>query len=253
MKKTLATLTALALVLTAPAALATNINNNPTSWDQLLTETLRSVESLSNPTAQLSVSGAGTITATPDIAVINLGVTSQEADIQTAQDKANEVMQNILNALTELSVPSESIQTTQYSVYPVYNYNNDQPTITGYSVSSQVNVTLTNFDLINQVMDAAVQAGANNIGGLSFDVSTREELYHQAMTSAVAQAQAKAATLAQASGKQLGDLLVVSEDNGSYSTIALREVAMDSAAGSTNIQAGQIEITANVTLVYEIQ
>lgn len=256
MKKTLSVLTLAALVLTllAPAALATGgAGQTTTAWDQLLLETLKSVESLSDPSATLTVSGASYVTAVPDMATVQVGVSITQAEVKDAQDQANQTMEAILAALKDLGIADTAIATSNYSVSPAYDYSGESRQLTGYQVSNQLSVTVTDFDLVNQVIDVSVQNGATDIYGLSFDLSGRAEYYQQALTAAVADGQAKAATLAQAAGKTLGDLVSVTEQGGGVSVLAKSEAAMDMAAGATNIQAGQTQVSANVTLVYEIK
>lgn len=254
MKKALSVflLASLLVVALIPAALATSAA--PTTWDQLLQETLQSVENLAKNT-RLTVSGESYVTATPDTAVVNVGITATEADVKTAQDKANQITQDMLDALLALEIPQASIATSNYSVYPTYDYSGDTRVLNGYQVSSQLSVTLTDFDLINQVIDTAVEKGANEINGLSFDVSNRSQYYQQALAAAIENGQAKAAVMAQAAGKTLGDLVEVIEQGSgvsAYAEVKMMDAPADAGAG-TNIQAGETQVSANVTLVYELQ
>lgn len=252
MKKviTVLTLSALLLVALVPGALATSAN--PGTWDQLLSATLQSVDALGNP--QLEVTGSSYVTATPDIAVVNVGISVQNADVAAAQTQANETSQKILDALVALEIPQTDIATSNYSVFPTYDYSGDTRVLNGYQVSSQMSVTVRDFDLINQVIDTAVAQGANEINGLSFDVSDRNTYYQQALAAAITSGQAKAAVMAQAAGKTLGELVQVVEETTGVSTYAEYKALDAPAAGDagTNIQSGETQISATVKLIYQL-
>lgn len=242
----------LMLVLLVPGAQATG--QAPSAWDQLLNQTLEAVEQLSNEPTTLKVSGTSTVSVAPDRAVINIGVSAQNQEVEAAQTEANEKVQAILDALLGLQIQQENIMTSQYRVNPVYDYSGDTPVLTGYEVSNQLTVLINNFDLVNIVIDTAVKAGANQMNGLNFEVSQRGVYYQQVLQGAFADGQAKATVLATASGKTLGNLVSIEESSsvggGGY---PVAYMAMDSGAGATNIQAGLVEIGASVTLVFELR
>lgn len=255
MKKTIGVccMLVLAFTLVTGGAQATMLQPNNT-WDQLLAETLTAVEGLTVPTATVSVNGSGQVTVVPDMAIVNVGVSVTQPSVKDAQDQVNTAMNDILTALGDLGIAEDKMATSNYSVYPVYDYSDTgERTLRGYQVTNQLNVTVVDFAQINDVLDTAVENGANEINGLTFEVADQSTYYQQALVAAVQQAQIKAETLAQASGKTLGDLLEITEGTSGYSAYAMRSVAMEAGAGGTNIQAGETEIGATVTLVYELK
>lgn len=241
------------LAATLPGALATSLVP-ASNWDQLLAETLRSVQAMGQENGTLEVNGSSFVTAAPDMASINLGISVQDPALKTAQEQANQTAQDVLDALLALGIPKEDITTSNYNVSPVYDYSGETTTLTGYRVTNQLQITLRDLTKLNDAVDTAVEKGANEIGSLSFGVLDQSPLYAQALQGAIADAQGKAEAMAKAAGKTLGRLIqVVEQSAGAAVMYEQRSYAvMDSAAGGTNLQAGQTEVRASVKLVYEL-
>jgi uncharacterized protein YggE len=126
--------------------------------------------------------------------------------------------------------------------------------IIGYIVSNNINVTVKNLDKLGDVLTAATAAGANMAGGISFDVLDRTGAYNQALAQAMDKAKARAQVMAQACGVTLGRALTINESS-SYSGptyAASTSLKGDVAAPAVPVAAGQLEVTASVSVVYEI-
>ena len=117
------------------------------------------------------VSGEGKVTTVPDKGVVSLGVTANESTVKQAQDKANTVINTVTEALGKLGIEKKDIRTDNYSLYPNYDYQAGGQKITGYQVSATLTVSVTDFAKLNQAIDAATQAGANQVGGVSFTLT----------------------------------------------------------------------------------
>ncbi len=203
----------------------------------------------------LSVSGQSIVSASPDIAYINLGVITDDKDAKVAQ-KANAVaMDKVIAAIKASGVKNEDIQTVNYTIYPKYDYSekSNGNTIIGYTVNNSVNVTVRELDKTGSIIDAAADSGVNVSSSISFDLSNYENYYNEALKNAVLAAKKKAKTMADALEVTLKAPINVSEGGG-YSPLrnyASFDMKAESNGASTQIQAGSIQITANVSIIYE--
>jgi len=203
----------------------------------------------------LSVNGSGVINLEPDIAYIRIGVQTEGENAQEAVASNNQQSQLLLNALTQAGVAEDDIKTTNFSIYPREERDNEgQTTGINYVVNNTVSVTVRDMDQIGLVLDSAVQAGANNISGIQFDVEDREAAQQQAMTAAVENARARAEVLAEAAGVVLGDVLSIQTYLGGGMPIPLERgvVMADAVAQEVPISPGQMQVTVDVSVIYEI-
>ena len=162
---------------------------------------------------QITVIGLGTVSASPDIARANLGVQVTAPTVTEATQQNNKTMDAVLAQLKAAGIAAEDIQTSDYNIYPQRNNPgpNNSSEITGYQVTHMVQVTIHNLDQVGQVLDQAIQAGANNITNISFAFSDPAQLHLQALDAAMANAESRADQLAQSSGVQRGEVLSMSE------------------------------------------
>jgi uncharacterized protein len=198
----------------------------------------------------LTVTGAGSVTTKPDLAQISAGVTTQG---RTAQEtlRANSVaVAKVIAALKAKGIDSKDLQTDNVSLEP--RTDPDGTTVVGYSASNDVTAVVRDVTQTGAVIDAAVAAGANNVSGPSLAKGDQDELYRQALQKAVAQARAKAATLAQAAGVSLGELKAVSEDGVPQPFAGVDRAAAYAADAAPPIEAGSAQVGASVTLVFAV-
>ncbi|MDO5561662.1 MAG: SIMPL domain-containing protein [bacterium] len=202
-----------------------------------------------------SAEGKAVVNSVPDEVTVNLGVTQTEKTVEIAQAQVNQTIENIKTNLQNLGVEKQNIQTQNYSVYPSYDWSQNVEKIVGYTVSTDLEVKLTDFDLLNQVIDVAASNGANQIGGVNFSLSEtkQEELKKEARQEAIAQAKSNAQELAQLTGIKLDRIINVYEYTDSDTNANLfsskMAVAEDAAAGTT-IEAGEASYTYHVNLTY---
>lgn len=203
----------------------------------------------------INVTGQAKVSASPDIAYITLGVITEDKDAKAAQKANAAAMDKVIAAIKASGVKNEDIKTVNYSIYPKYDYNKDSgaSTIIGYSVSNSVSVTVRDLTKTGNIIDAAADSGVNVSSNISFDLSDYEKYYNDALKNAVLAAKTKAGTVAEALGVTLKAPITVNEGGG-YSPLrnyATYDMKADLASASTPIQAGSLEITANVSIVYE--
>lgn len=201
------------------------------------------------------VSGQARVNAAPDFATINLGVITEDKDAKTAQQANAAAMDKVIAAIKASGVKEADLQTVNYSIQPKYDYNKEtgESSIVGYSVSNSVSVTVRDLTKTGSIIDAAAQSGVNISSSISFGLSSYEEAYNEALKNAVIAAKKKADTIAGALGVKLIAPVSVNEGYGysPLSNYATYDMKMSNSGVETPIQAGSIEITANVSMVYE--
>jgi uncharacterized protein len=209
--------------------------------------------------ATFDVTGESEIVSVPDEAQITTGIEVTASTVAAAQDQANEVINNIIASLEKLDIDKKDIQTQNYSVYPQYDYQNPgRPNITGYQVSANLRVKVTDFEKLNQVIDTSTQLGANQVGGIQFTMSEEkeEELTKQAREEAIEDAKEDAAELAGLAGIKLGKVLNVWENRGYQERPVFMSADMAKAENAmggepTQIEPGSSSFSYSVTLSYE--
>ena len=200
--------------------------------------------------------GTATVTLVPDMATFTVGVTTQQTLVAAAQSANATAMQSVLDALKALGIDAKDMQTDNYTVSPVYDYQNtkldSQQILIGYAVTNNVTVTVRQLDQLPALLDAAVAAGANQTYGINFQSSKSDEAYDQALAAAAKDAVRKAGLLATALGRAPGDLISVQEANDAYPAYASSKSAVyDSAA--TPIETGTLSVAANVRVQMALQ
>ncbi len=203
----------------------------------------------------LDVHGQVEIKVEPDTVTIRLGANIARKNEKDAYDDANEIMNQVLDAVKALGVPDNKIKTSALSVAKQYDYSSSPFGFKGYNANMAVTVTLHDFTLINTILDTAMEKGANDVGNPMFSYSDEGEIYRQALKMAVETARKKAEVMAEAGGVNLGMLLKMTEVGQNYypqyymnASAPMAEADKPSGA---QIMAGEISITANVDLSYE--
>ena len=203
----------------------------------------------------VTVSATGSISAAPDEATIATGVTSEAKTAREALTKNTEAMKQVIAELKSEGVDAKDIQTTQFNVEPVYVYPKEgqPPSVTGYRVNNMVGVRVRNLDKLGGVLDRLVTAGANQMNGISFDVSKAETLKDDARKTAMANAKRRADLLAQAAGADVGEVLQISEETsfqGPRPVVFAKRAAM---AESVPVERGEQELEARVTVTWRLK
>jgi uncharacterized protein len=199
------------------------------------------------------VAGEGSIGAAPDYAEITAGVTTRAKTAKDASDANAKLMTAVTAALLDAGIAQKDIQTTRFSIQPVYTSggSNTEQKLTGFSSSNQVAVIIRQTDKVSEVADHLVAAGATNIGNLVFLHSNVSKLLDQAREAAVADARRKAELYAKASGVTLGRVLWISE-NTSYTPIAAMDGMFRAKAVATPIASGEDMLRVEITVGFDI-
>jgi uncharacterized protein YggE len=204
----------------------------------------------------LTVSGSGTARVAPDEATVRLGVLAQAPTAREAQAQVNRSAQAVLDALRQLGVAPERIQTTGLSLNPQYAQGrpDEGPRITGYQAANTVSVRLDDLAKVGPAIDAGLASGANNLDGVDFGLRDDGAAKAAALADAVQSARGKAEALARALKVRLVEILEVAEGGVSISPppTVFRGRAMASAMVATPVSAGEVGVEASVTIRWRI-
>jgi hypothetical protein len=211
----------------------------------------------------MQMTGHGEVTAAPDTADVSSGVTTQATTARDALDANTAAMTQLVATLKAAGVDAKDIQTSNFSVSPVYVYPSQQdsngqqqpPKIVGYSVSNQVTVHVRDLKALGSILDQSVSVGANTIGGIAFSVDDPSALFAEARKAAFADAKAKADLYAQAAGVELGPISQINEQQGNSSPIqpvAFKVAALAADRAPVPVEAGQLTYSIDVNVNWDL-
>jgi uncharacterized protein YggE len=230
---------------------------------------------------QITVSGEGKVYAKPDVAIISLGVTSQAATVASVTINNTDKMNTVIDAVKKLGVADKDIQTTNYSLTPVYANNYIVPTpapliysssagsvssgtmirtgstLTGYKLEQDVQVKIRDFTKVGDILSGATTSGANVVGDLQFTIDNPQQFEDQARALAIAQAKINAQNLAKESGIGLGKIINVIEGYSPSPVMYSNAIAGGGIAAAVpavpTVQPGQQEIDVTINLTYQVK
>jgi uncharacterized protein len=204
------------------------------------------------------VTGEGKVTVAPDLAQVRGGVTTRAASVREAVDANSRNMTAIIDKLVEAGIDRKDIQTSQFSIQPVYS---SQPSYdssrtaqkpVGYNVGNQVVVKVRTIEKVADILDLMIGAGANNVWDLEFLVSDPSKALDEARRSAIADARHKAELYANAAGIELGPVISVNEQsNVAPGPIQLRAMAV-AADKAPPIETGEGTLRVSVSVGFAI-
>ncbi len=214
---------------------------------------------LNSQTTGIWVSGEGKVDATPDVAIISVGIQSQEVTVADAQAKAAEAMDKVMQALKAQGVDEKDIQTASYYISQVTRWDNDkqEQIITGYSVTNTVTVKVRDVTKAGTTIDAVAAAGGDltRVNGITFTLDDPTSKYNDARDLAIANAKAKAQQMAEKSGAKLGKITYITESTNYSPIYRGYDTKANGAAPeavSTSISAGELQISTTVQIAYAI-
>jgi len=208
------------------------------------------------PVPSIRVIGEARVTARPDRVQIDIGVNTRAPTSQEAAARNAREVEAVLAAVRK-ATPTAELKTVSYSLNPNYQYHpgGGEPTIDGYLAANVVQVTLDELAKIGAVIDSAAQAGANQVQGIQFTLRDQDAVRAEALRAAAAQARAEAEVLAGALGLRVVRVLTVEENSPRITPLRVfagTPRAAMAAAPPTPVEAGTLDVTANVTLSVEV-
>lgn len=215
-------------------------------------------QTVNNEKNTLQANGKGVVTAKPDKADLTISVETMSQNASSAVKENAEKMNRVMEKLKSQIGKNDKISTTGYNLSPIYTYDEKtrKSELTGYRVSNSIIVESKNLEVIGKLIDSATQAGANRIDSLSFDTDKRDEYRRQALVKAVQDARETADIVAKAAGVTIVKIIQISPSYEIpipvYKEFALtaREAA---APPPTQIEPGELTVSASVNMVFEIQ
>jgi uncharacterized protein len=202
----------------------------------------------------VSVSGSGRVERAPDRATFTVGVQTMAPTVAGALQENSARVAALIAALKRLGAADREIRTSQVSIYPQQEQQGRVPKVVGYQVSNSITVSREDPAAVGKFLQAAVDAGANTVSGVSFSVSDPARGRDAALQSAMGDARAKAEVLARAAGRALGRAIAIAEGAGVRPPVpfAFEAKAMRQSA-EVPIEAGTEEASFTVSVVFELR
>lgn len=208
----------------------------------------------------IAVSGMAEQEVAPDMAYIDVGINVRADDAETARTQEAQIASQIRRALLGLAITDNDLQNTSYYLYQEYKVDrNGVRTADKYVLDSSIKVTVKDLDKLSQVIDNVVEAGATNISNITYALSTQNIIQRQLLATAVENARDKAAVVANAGSRTLGNMLsadINSFDGGTivaYGANKLRSTTNLAEDGvSTKLSPGKIKLNARVQVVFSL-
>ncbi|QRN82683.1 SIMPL domain-containing protein [Chloroflexota bacterium] len=211
--------------------------------------------SSTKPSRSMNVNGTGEVSLVPDIASINIGVHTEADEVSDALSQNTDQANAIADVLQTLGVEEKDVRTSNFNVYPSNRYDPMTGQVTGtyFVVDNTVTVIVRDLSTLGDVLSAVVNAGANNINGITFDVEDRDAAVAQARELAIQNAKEKAQEIADAAGVELGELLSINVYGGNNYVTYYDAKGGAYAESSVPVSAGTLTITMECSLAYELK
>lgn len=188
----------------------------------------------------------------PDMARLRAGVTATGKTAREAGEANAQAMAQVIAAIKAAGVADKDVQTSRYSVQPVYSDTPPRQKITGFIASNSVTLTLRKLDDAGSMIDKLTAAGANTVGGIEFIVSDASKRLDEVRADALKDARRRAQIYAEAAGAKLGGVLSLSENAGNMPRPVMMMARAASPAPETPIAAGETELHVSVNVVFEL-
>lgn len=238
----------LILIAVTVLALVVSACGGPTTINQEAQPTVRT----------LSVSGNGQAFLAPDIAYIYIGIHTEKLTAAEAVAENNSQTEKLIQAIRDFGIDAKDIRTTNFSIWPMDRFDPASGRPTGektYAVDNTVFVTVRDLETLGDLLDTAVQAGANTVNSVQFDVANKDEALKQARIDAMKNAEAQAKELADAAGLTLGEVQSISFVDNQYPIFDGKGGGggVASEAAAVPIQPGQLTFSVTVNVSYAIK
>ncbi len=208
----------------------------------------------------INISAEGKVTATPDLLTISISVVSKGSTAQAAQSGVTTKNANIETFVRTQGIADKDITTSDYSVYPNYNYDNGKNTIVDYSAGQTLTIKVRDTKNVSAILDGVTQHGADQITGVNYSFADIDSVKEQAREVALQNAKDKAEKLANAAGVKLGRLVSFTENSDTsvvppimYDKAAMGGLGGSGAAPVPQIDPGTQDINAQISVTYEIK
>lgn len=209
------------------------------------------------PVNTITVAGTGVAYGEPDMARVEIGVELTDPSLNAAFEEVNQRLDAVISALQDMGISEDDIRTTGLNVFaqepPIGPgmQESEQPQ-TEYRVSNRVMVTINDIEQVEAVISAAIDAGANNIFNLQFDISDPSALAQEARRSAISEAQEQAQQIADILNLELGRPIVIVQNSGTGGRASLPAFAEGIGGGGAVVEPGRFSVQVSVQITYRI-
>lgn len=205
----------------------------------------------------VTISAEGKVTAVPNIATVQIGTTTMRMTVAEAQAENTKKMNDLITAVKKEGIVDKDIKTSDYSIYPQYDWNGNKNVLSGYNVNQTLTLKIRDTKKINTILKLAGEKGANSISNLNFEIDDQDSLKEQAREKAIANAKDKAEKLAKSLGVKLNKIVSFSESTdasiyGGYTAKYAEGMGFGGGGAAPSIQTGENEIKVFVNITYEI-
>lgn len=203
----------------------------------------------------VTVSATGTTQAAPDMAAITSGVQTEASTAREAMSQNSTAMTRLVDGLKKLGIEARDIQTTSINIHPRYTNPRDgkPPSISGYVASNSVRVVVRDLKKIGEMLDQMITLGANQMSGISFEVSKAETLKDDARKAAMENARRRAELYASAAGASLGEVLTISENIAMAGPRPVQLQSRAAMADSVPVEAGEMRLDATIHVTWALK
>jgi uncharacterized protein YggE len=214
-----------------------------------------------NPVPRILVTGQGIVDVAPDMAVLTLTVTREAATASEALQANSAAMEKVMAAMRSRGIEERDLQTSGFSVQPRYSYpspksreEHEAPRIVAYTVRNSLTVRVRDINAVGEILDTSVTLGVNEGGNITFTNADPSAAITRARVMAMQDAMARARTLAEAAGVELGKLLQVSEQAHQPRPVpmAAAEMSLSRSAGAVPVATGENTYRVTVNVSYAI-
>ena len=198
---------------------------------------------------EMNINGRGVLMVSPDIALVNMGVITENKNLKAAQDENSTVVSNVIKELIKQGIPSKDIQTIDYNIEEQYDNIEGKQIFRSYRIRNTFRITVRDIKRVGEIIDSAVAKGANLASGVSFQVANPDKYYNTALEKALEQAVYKAQVIKNASRILLNTTPIrITEESTNYLPV-YDSMSLKSAA--TPINPGEIQISASIRAVFQ--
>ncbi len=201
----------------------------------------------------MMVFGEGTVSVQPDQAVIMIGASTENRELRKAQAENAEIIKNVQNAVQGLGISQDQMRTSEYSIYPQYDYIDGKQQFRGYRVDHLLNITVRDTSKVGSVVDTAVTNGANTIRNIFFSLSNPSKFYQESLKEAVQDALSKAVTIASSLNVQLikTPISINEKHETRPSATPFEPFQSVKVATTTPIEPGKLEVRSTIQAVFQ--
>jgi len=198
---------------------------------------------------KMKLFGIGTIKAKPDVAMVTLGIVTEGQELKTAQEENALKTNKVIYSLQTMGIREKNIKTQSFYITPEYDFIEGKKIFRGYRVANNLEITINNIEKTGEIIDSAVEAGANKVSDISFTVKDPNQYYRNALNLAIEDAIQKTISLERRFSFKINKIPIKIDEQ--RSTYASSERAyLESAKTATPIMPGEIEIQSKIEALF---